>query len=84
MGEPLRKAWRLSDTALGTLGTAFTLLYAVVGLPFGRLAAQLRARIGSNSLRRTVRPILRSNLHALLRRARLLMYLLCVVDTGAR
>ncbi len=36
--EPIRKAWGLSDTAIGTLGTAFTLIYAAVGLPLGRLA----------------------------------------------
>lgn len=38
VGEMLRKEWALSDTALGTLGTAFTLIYALVGLPLGRLA----------------------------------------------
>src|SRR5436853_4232660 len=37
VGETVRNEWHLSDTALGTLGTAFTLLYAVVGLPLGRL-----------------------------------------------
>ncbi|HKP12789.1 MAG TPA: MFS transporter, partial [Blastocatellia bacterium] len=37
VGETIRNEWHLSDTALGTLGTAFTLLYAVVGLPLGRL-----------------------------------------------
>ena len=36
--EPLRLEWGLSDTQLGWLVTAFTLLYAVVGLPLGRLA----------------------------------------------
>jgi MFS family permease len=36
--EPLRKEWALSDGAVGWLGTAFTLLYAVVGLPLGHLA----------------------------------------------
>jgi len=36
--EPLRRDWGLTDTQLGWLGTAFILLYAVVGLPFGRLA----------------------------------------------
>src|SRR5262249_44587023 len=30
--------WDLSDSELGWLGTAFILLYAVVGLPLGRLA----------------------------------------------
>ncbi len=42
VGEDIRKQWQLSDTALGTLGTAFTLIYAVVGLPFGRLADKLQ------------------------------------------
>jgi MFS family permease len=36
--EPLRKDWGLSDVQIGWLGTAFTLLYAVVGVPFGRLS----------------------------------------------
>ena len=36
--EPLRLEWGLSDTQLGWLVAAFTLLYAVVGLPLGRLA----------------------------------------------
>ena len=38
VGEAIRKEWGLSDGALGALGTAFTLLYAFVGLPLGRLA----------------------------------------------
>jgi len=38
VGELVRKEWALSDTALGLLGTVFTLLYAVVGVPLGRLA----------------------------------------------
>ena len=37
VGEPIRKEWGLSDGTLGALGTAFTLLYAFVGVPFGRL-----------------------------------------------
>jgi MFS family permease len=37
VGETIRDEWKLSDTALGTLGTAFTLLYAVVGVPLGRM-----------------------------------------------
>lgn len=37
VGETIREEWKLSDTALGTLGTAFTLLYAAVGVPLGRL-----------------------------------------------
>lgn len=35
--EPVRKEFALSDGAIGLLGTAFTLIYAVVGLPLGRL-----------------------------------------------
>jgi MFS family permease len=38
VGEGIRREWGLSDTALGLLGTVFTLLYAVVGLPLGRLS----------------------------------------------
>ena len=37
LAEPIRKEFLLSDTALGLLGTVFTLIYAVVGLPFGSL-----------------------------------------------
>lgn len=36
--EPLRKDWGFSDAQIGWLATAFTLLYAVVGVPFGRLS----------------------------------------------
>jgi MFS family permease len=35
--EPIRKEWGLTDTQVGWLATAFTLLYAVVGVPLGRL-----------------------------------------------
>jgi MFS family permease len=38
VGESIRREWGLSDTALGLLGTVFTLLYAVFGLPLGRLS----------------------------------------------
>ena len=38
VGEGIRREWGLSDTALGLLGTVFTLLYAMVGLPLGRLS----------------------------------------------
>jgi predicted MFS family arabinose efflux permease len=38
VGEGIRRELALSDTALGLLGTVFTLLYAVVGLPLGRLS----------------------------------------------
>jgi predicted MFS family arabinose efflux permease len=44
--EPIRKEWNLSDSAVGALGTAFTLLYAFVGVPLGRLADHaVRTRI---------------------------------------
>ncbi|HMC31294.1 MAG TPA: MFS transporter, partial [Candidatus Angelobacter sp.] len=36
--EPVRKEFHLSDTQIGWLNTAFTLLYGVVSLPLGRLA----------------------------------------------
>src|SRR5437667_300911 len=38
VNEAIRKEWGLSDTQLGWLGTAFTLLYAAVGVPLGRAA----------------------------------------------
>jgi len=38
LAEPIRKEWNLSDSALGALATAFTLLYAFVGIPLGRLS----------------------------------------------
>jgi MFS family permease len=37
LAEPVRQEFHLSDTALGFLGTVFILMYAVVGLPLGRL-----------------------------------------------
>ena len=46
VGEPIRKEFGLSDASLGALGTAFTLLYAFVGVPLGRLAD----RIGRKSI----------------------------------
>jgi len=36
--EPVRKEFALSDTQIGWMTTAFTLLYAVIGVPIGRLA----------------------------------------------
>lgn len=36
--EPIRLEWNLTDTQIGWMSTAFILLYAVVGLPLGRLA----------------------------------------------
>ena len=44
VGETLREEWKLSDTALGSLGTAFTLLYALVGIPLGRLTDRFSRR----------------------------------------
>jgi MFS family permease len=38
VGEPIRKEFGLSDASLGLLATAFTLVYAFVGVPLGRLA----------------------------------------------
>jgi MFS family permease len=38
LAEPIRKEFHLTDTQLGVLGTVFTVLYAIVGVPFGRLA----------------------------------------------
>ena len=46
LGEPIRKEWGLSDTALGGASTAFVLLYAFAGVPLGRLADRVaRTRI---------------------------------------
>jgi MFS family permease len=46
IGEAIRKEWGLGDAAIGLLATSFTLLYAVVGLPFGRLSDKFqRTRI---------------------------------------
>src|SRR6058998_2804541 len=44
VGEGIRREMGLSDTALGLLGTVFTLLYAGVGLPLGRLSDRLQRR----------------------------------------
>jgi MFS family permease len=38
VGQSVKDEWGLSDTMLGWLGTAFTLLYAVIGVPLGRWA----------------------------------------------
>ncbi len=40
--EPLRKEFGLSDTLSGLLGTAFILVYAVAGIPLGRLADRIQ------------------------------------------
>jgi MFS family permease len=36
--EPIRREFHLTDTQLGALSTFFLVLYAIVGVPFGRLA----------------------------------------------
>lgn len=38
LAEPVRKEFHLTDTQLGFLPTIFTVIYAVVGMPIGRLA----------------------------------------------
>lgn len=38
LAEPIRREFGLSDTQLGLLGSAFIWLYALVGVPLGRLA----------------------------------------------
>jgi MFS family permease len=38
LAEPIRKEWGLTDIQVGWLATAFTLLYAAMGVPLGRLA----------------------------------------------
>ena len=38
LGEPIRKQFHLSDTALGLLGTVFIIVYALIGLPLGNLS----------------------------------------------
>ena len=38
VAEPIRLEWNLTDSQVGWLVTAFTLLYAVVGVPLGRLS----------------------------------------------
>jgi predicted MFS family arabinose efflux permease len=50
--EPLRRDWSLGDGQIGAIGTAFTLLYAFVGLPLGRLADTSRrtALLGAGAL----------------------------------
>src|SRR5437660_10986780 len=40
--EPIRKEFGLNDTQLGVLNTAFTLIYAVAGIPLGRLSDRMR------------------------------------------
>jgi MFS family permease len=40
--EPLRHEFHLSDTELGALTMVFTVVYAIAGLPLGRLADRVR------------------------------------------
>lgn len=42
--EPVRKEFSLSDTQIGWINTAFTVLYGIVGLPLGRLADKVSRR----------------------------------------
>ena len=35
--EPIRLEWNLTDLQIGLLGTAFTIVYALAGIPLGRL-----------------------------------------------
>ncbi len=41
VGEAVRREWRIGDTGLGALGMAFTVLYALAGVPLGRLSDRL-------------------------------------------
>ncbi len=45
VGEKIKQEWQLSDGQLGSLTTAFVLLYALVGIPFGRLADTGKRRL---------------------------------------
>lgn len=46
LAEPIRVEFGLNDTQLGILSTVFTLIYAVVGVPLGRLTdGWLRTRL---------------------------------------
>ncbi|MEO8127936.1 MAG: MFS transporter [Bryobacteraceae bacterium] len=38
LAEPIRREFQLTDTQLGLLGSAFIWVYALIGLPLGRLA----------------------------------------------
>lgn len=45
VGERIKQEWQLSDGQLGSLTTAFVLVYALVGIPFGRLADTGKRRL---------------------------------------
>ena len=36
--EPMRREFRLSDTQIGLLGSIFIWVYAIIGVPLGRVA----------------------------------------------
>lgn len=38
LNEPIRREWGLNDFQLGIIAAAFTVIYAIAGLPLGRLA----------------------------------------------
>src|SRR3989442_408228 len=50
-GEGIRREWALSGTTLGLLGSVFTLLYAVLGLPLGRVERVLHRGGAGHSVR---------------------------------
>ncbi|MFN8572334.1 MAG: MFS transporter [Gemmatimonadaceae bacterium] len=45
IGEVIKREWQLTDSQLAGLTTAFVLLYAVIGIPLGRLADVGRRRL---------------------------------------
>lgn len=45
VGEKIKAEWQLSDGQLASLTTAFVLLYALIGIPFGRLADTAKRRL---------------------------------------
>ena len=45
VGEKIKQEWQLSDGQLASLTTAFVLVYAFIGIPFGRLADTRRPRL---------------------------------------
>ena len=38
LAEPIRKEFALTDTQVGLLGSVFIWLYAIIGLPLGKIA----------------------------------------------
>ena len=45
VAESIKHEWQLSDSQLSALTTAFVLLYAVIGIPLGRLADVSRRKV---------------------------------------